>query len=75
MKAGSLKLTVISPADLIDKKDKRRFEWKSREEKFLKGFEVSPLKKLEGLELMNELADKVLTKEQKLIRRKLRERH
>ena len=43
--------------------------------KFFKGLEVSPLKKLEGLELMNELADKVLTKEQKLIRRKLRERH
>lgn len=42
-------------------------------ERLLRGVKISAEKKLEGMRLMNELADKVLTKRQKLVRRKLRE--
>ena len=49
------------------------FKWESEKEKELKGAKISPQKKLEGLRLMNELADKVLPKRQKVMRRKSRE--
>ena len=39
----------------------------------LRGVRISHQKKLEGIRLMNELADKVLTDKQKIIRRKLKE--
>jgi len=48
------------------------FKRETHKEKVLRGARISPLKKLEGLRLMNELADMVLTKKQKAIRRKLR---
>ena len=48
------------------------FKWESEKEKRLKGMKMSPLKKLEALRLMNELADRVLTKRKKIIRYKLR---
>jgi len=50
-----------------------KFTWQSERERILKGLKISAAKKLEGLRLMNELVDKVLTKRQKVIRRKLRE--
>lgn len=49
------------------------FGWETRKEKILKGTKISAVKKLEGIRLMNELADKVLTNRQKIIRQKLRE--
>ncbi|MDP3791256.1 MAG: hypothetical protein Q8R38_04345 [Candidatus Omnitrophota bacterium] len=49
------------------------FAWETRKEKISKGLTISPLKKLEGMRLMNELSDKVLTKQQKIVRQKLRE--
>ena len=48
------------------------FKWESEKEKRLKGTKISPAKKLEGLRLINELADKALTKAKKIIRHKLR---
>jgi hypothetical protein len=51
------------------------FRWETNREKVLRGAKISAGKKLEGLRLMNELADKVLTKHQKVIRQKLREIH
>lgn len=50
-----------------------RFGWETRKEKILKGAAISAEKKLEGIRLINELADRVLTKHQKVIRHKLRE--
>ncbi|MDD4909631.1 MAG: hypothetical protein PHR44_03005 [Candidatus Omnitrophica bacterium] len=47
-------------------------KWETQKEKILRGLEVSPKNKLEALRLMNELADRVLSYRQKLIRRKLR---
>ena len=49
------------------------FGWQSQREIILRGARISLQKKLEGIRLMNELADKVLTARQKMIRRKLRE--
>lgn len=49
------------------------FRWQTRKEKIIAGAKISPDKKLEGIRLMNELSDRVLTLRQKLIRRKLRE--
>ena len=48
------------------------FGWETKREKRLKGLNMLPEKKLEGIRLMNELSDKVLTTKQKLARRKLR---
>jgi len=48
------------------------FGWETGREKILKGAGISAEKKLEGIRLMNELADKVLTNHQKAIRRKCR---
>jgi len=45
----------------------------SQRENILKGLRISLQKKLEGIRLMNELSDKILTKHQKMIRRRLRE--
>lgn len=50
-----------------------KFGWETMQAKILKGTRISAQKKLEGIRLLNELADKVLTREQKIIRRKLRE--
>jgi len=47
--------------------------WVTQKESIAKGARIFPRKKLEGIRLMNELADKVLTPRQKIIRRKLRE--
>jgi hypothetical protein len=49
------------------------FGWEQEKEKALRWARISLEKKLEGLRLMNELADRVLTKEQKAVRHKLRE--
>ena len=49
------------------------FHWVSARERIAEGARISPLKKLEGFRLMNELADKVLTDRQKRRRQKLRE--
>jgi hypothetical protein len=49
------------------------FGWETERERVFRGAKISPAKKLEGIRLMNEMADKVLTAKQKLIRRKLRE--
>jgi len=49
------------------------FEWESYKEKVLKGAKILPAKKLEAFRLMNELADRVLPRQQKVLRRKLRE--
>ncbi|MCX5702925.1 MAG: hypothetical protein NT066_00270 [Candidatus Omnitrophica bacterium] len=48
------------------------FRWTSQRENILRGARVSWQKKLEGIRLMNELSDKILTKRQKMIRRRLR---
>ena len=50
-----------------------KFGWQSERERILKGLKISAAKKLEGLKLMNELADGVLTKREKIVRRKLKE--
>ena len=52
-----------------------KFGWETKKEKVLKALKISPEKKLEGIRLMNELADKVLSRSQKSIRRKMREAH
>lgn len=49
------------------------FGWETKTEKIVRGANISAEKKLEGIRLMNELTDKVLTTRQKIIRRKLRE--
>lgn len=49
------------------------FGWESKKEKIQKSIRISAEKKLEGIRLMNELADQVLGKRQKIIRQKLRE--
>lgn len=49
-----------------------RFAWETKKEKILRGFEISAGKKLEGIRLINELADRVLTTRQKIMRQKLR---
>jgi hypothetical protein len=51
-----------------------KFKWQSEAQKIEKGTKMSTAKKLEGIRLMNELADKVLTGLQKASRRKLREK-
>ncbi len=51
------------------------FKWESKREKILKRSRISSEKKLEGIRLMNELTDAVLTRKQKVLRRKLREEH
>ena len=48
------------------------FKWESKQEKIFKGARISGSSKLEGIRLMNELTDKVLSGRQKSIRRKLR---
>jgi hypothetical protein len=48
------------------------FKWLTKKEKILRGANISPDKKLEGIRLMNELADNALTRRQKLIRQKLK---
>lgn len=50
-----------------------RFGWETEREKILRRAKISPEKKLEGIRLMNEFIDLALTKEQKLLRRNLRE--
>lgn len=50
-----------------------KFGWETREQKILRMAKVSAKKKLEAIRLMNEMADKVLTSRQKLVRRKLKE--
>lgn len=47
--------------------------WETQKEKIIRGAKMPAAKKLEGIRLMNELADKVLSVRQKLLRRKLRE--
>lgn len=49
------------------------FNWGKKRERLLRGVKVSAEKKLEGMRLMNELADKILGVRQKAARRKLRE--
>lgn len=49
------------------------FGWETKKEKILKGLKISAKSKLEGMRMMNELADKVLTGRQKIQRRKLHE--
>jgi len=49
-----------------------KFGWQTRKERILRGLKISAKKKLEGIRLMNELADKVLSERQKIIRRRLR---
>jgi hypothetical protein len=46
--------------------------WESSKQRLLRGLKISAEKKLEGLRLMNETADKILKKDQKIVRRKLR---
>jgi hypothetical protein len=47
-------------------------KWETKQGRVLKGMRMSGEKKLEGIRLMNELADKVLSKHQKRIRQKFR---
>lgn len=49
------------------------FEWTTEKENISRRAKMSLQKKLEGIRLMNELTDRVLTDRQKTIRRKLRE--
>jgi hypothetical protein len=48
------------------------YRWETKKEKILKGLAISPEKKLEGMRLLNELTDKVLSFSQKRLRRRLR---
>lgn len=50
-----------------------RFGWETKREEIIRGANISAKEKLEGIRLMNELVDKVLTTRQKILRRKLRE--
>lgn len=49
------------------------FQWETKKERALRGLRISCRKKLEAIRLMNELADKILSKHQKSIRQELRE--
>ena len=49
------------------------FRWETEREKLLRGAKISPEKKMEGIRLLNELQDKVLSRRQKIMRRRLRE--
>lgn len=71
VKIQGLTLVIISPEDFI--KMKKMSGWETKKNKIGRGLRISPGKKLEGIRLMNELADMVLTKRQKEIRRKRRE--
>lgn len=48
------------------------FGWQTRKERIAKGAKISLKKKLEGIRMMNELADGVLTRHQKVLRQRLR---
>ena len=48
------------------------FRWETEKEKILKGLKIPAERKLEGIRLMNELADKALTSKQKGLRRRFR---
>lgn len=50
-----------------------RFGWQGEREKILRGIKISARQKLEGFRRLNELADKILTRRQKIRRQKLRE--
>ena len=50
-----------------------KFGWETKKDRILIGIRMSADKKLEGIRLMNELADKVLSDHEKILRRKLRE--
>lgn len=49
------------------------FGWLTQKENIARGAKIFLQKKLEGIRLMNELSDKILTRRQKLIRRRLRQ--
>ena len=49
------------------------YRWETDKEKVMRGLKISPVMKLEGIRSMNESADMVLTKRQKMLRRKIRE--
>ena len=51
------------------------FGWETRRQRLVRASKISAAKKLEGIRLMNELADRVLSLKQKRARRKLRELH
>lgn len=51
------------------------FGWPTKKERILRGVKISAKNKLEGIRLMNELADKVLSGRQRAIRAKLRQTH
>ncbi len=65
IEVGDITLPVISIDDL--------FKWESEEERLLKFMNVHPKKKLEWLYQMNKFVDKYSTKQNKLIRQKIRE--
>lgn len=50
------------------------FAWDNEEERLLRFMRIPAKKKLEWLNQMNELADKVLTSKQKAMRLRLRQR-
>lgn len=49
--------------------------WETKKQRILRGMKISLKKKMEGLRLMNELADEALSARQKTVRRKLRTMH
>jgi hypothetical protein len=49
------------------------FGWETEKEKILRRSKIPAEKKLEGIRLMNEFVDQLLTDRQKKIRRKLKE--
>lgn len=53
--------------------EEMKFGWQTKKDKRLRGVRMSAESKLEGIRLMNELADMVLTTRQKVARRKMRE--
>lgn len=57
----------------MDSKRENTFGWETKEEKILRGMKISPVKKMEGLRLFNEMMDAASTKQQKILRKKLRE--
>lgn len=48
------------------------YRWETEKERILRGIQISPEKKLEGLRLMNEFTEKFSTKRQRKLRQKLR---
>ncbi|MBF0215715.1 MAG: hypothetical protein HQL30_01845 [Candidatus Omnitrophica bacterium] len=48
-------------------------DWPSKKQLISQGEKISLRKKLEGLRLMNEVSDKALTLQQKVMRRQIRE--